>query len=185
MGRARLPSVYAKIQLGLRALALGAALATLAAALYVTSVGFGHGSGVALAIVAAVLALALDTWELVALSDATGRRKRLPAVYLAISDLLVALVCFVWRHLTEYTAHLHVPGCNMNAPIKDCVSHYELLMSANWRTSLTWKLSLGLGFMHGIFLLMAIFDRFWRRKVAVKESEDSVEETKGAVKETA
>jgi len=55
MGRARLPSRYAKVQLGLHALALGAALATIAAGLYVASLGFGFGSEISLGIVAVSL----------------------------------------------------------------------------------------------------------------------------------
>jgi hypothetical protein len=55
MARARLPSRYAKVQLGLHALALGAALATIAAGLYVASLAFGFGSEISLGIVAVSL----------------------------------------------------------------------------------------------------------------------------------
>src|SRR5690349_10213369 len=52
MRRARLPSLYAKVQIGLHALALFFAIAAICAAIYVASQGHGYGGAVALAFVA-------------------------------------------------------------------------------------------------------------------------------------
>jgi len=52
MGRPRLPSLYAKVQIGLHALALIFAIAAIGAAIYVASQGHGYGGAVALALIA-------------------------------------------------------------------------------------------------------------------------------------
>jgi hypothetical protein len=53
----------------------------------------------------AVFALVLDIWEIVALADSTGRRKRLSAVYLAVSELVAAAACVLWVFLAIHRQH--------------------------------------------------------------------------------
>ena len=89
----------------------------------------------------------LDIWEIVALADSTRRRKRLPAVYLAIFELVAAAACYLWVFLASYTANINVPGCNMDAPMRDCVTYYGLLRRAADGFRLTYRLSWGLGYV--------------------------------------
>jgi hypothetical protein len=95
----------------------------------------------------AVFALVLDIWEIVALADSTGRRKRLSAVHLAVSELVAAAACFLWVFLAPFTANIKVPGCNMDAPMQDCVTHYGVLRRAYDGFLLTYRLSWGLGYV--------------------------------------
>ena len=76
-----------------------------------------------------IWALSLDVWELLALTDSTRSRRRLPAVPLAVAEFLTMGVCFGFLILGSVVGHVTIP-CNMDAPIADCPEYEDVL----WRS---------------------------------------------------
>ena len=94
-----------------------------------------------------IWALALDIWELVALADSTRSRRRLPAVHLAVVELLTVGVCIGFLFVT--IGHVTIP-CNMDAPIADCPEYEDVL----------WKALRGYSVMFGLaYGLLSVFPR--------------------------
>jgi len=152
MERARPPSWYAKVQIGLHCLSMALVIATIGAASYVAAQGYGHIGYVAMIMVAVrvecahgvaalttrtntwlqvIYALALDIWEIVTLANLDRYyHKRLPVVHLAIAELVAALACFLFTEWGRVVAHITLP-CDMDAPIVDCVGYVDLLRRVN------------------------------------------------------
>ena len=93
-----------------------------------------------------IFALALDIWEIVAVADSMGHRKRLPVVHLAAAELVAAATCFVLPLFGGLLANIDIP-CNMDAPIKDCPDYEDMLRKASRGLSLTLIFGWGLAYV--------------------------------------